>query len=361
MGTDNKINFKNKFEIIRDMIREDILNGHYAPGTNLPPEEKLTETYGINRGTISKAISSLTTEGLIVRKPRTGSKVLEIKDRKLASRLGVLTMITSGHVFGKLFRYLSRTILENHFFPVTIDQHIFGEAENEKFAQHFEGHCEDLVNANPEFFLVDGVVTFPFEVLKKYEERIKNLVFINRIESRFKFKGTHILSDYEQGGYLVASHLLESGDENMLFASASKYSPSFSEQILEGVKKAFLEKGKTFGKENIIHTKDNDDLLVKKILEKFDSKQKPRAIFATQDSRARRVQWALDQQGLKAGKDYRLIGYLNTPWATNFDPPMTSVSIGEEKIVEKFGEILAERKFKNQTFMIEPELKIRET
>lgn len=61
-------------EIQRD-IEAKITTGEWAPGTRIPPERELVETYNCSRMTVNKALSSLAASGMITRKRKSGSFV----------------------------------------------------------------------------------------------------------------------------------------------------------------------------------------------------------------------------------------------------------------------------------------------
>lgn len=74
--------------IVRE-VRERIVSGEWPPGSRIPFEEDMAETYGVSRMTVNKALGQLTREGYLERKRRTGtvvrmpamkSAVLEIVD-----------------------------------------------------------------------------------------------------------------------------------------------------------------------------------------------------------------------------------------------------------------------------------------
>ena len=77
-------------EIARD-IEQAILSGRWPPGHRIPPETGLTKRYACARMTVSKALSSLVSAGLIERRRRLGtfvampnreSAILEVRDLK---------------------------------------------------------------------------------------------------------------------------------------------------------------------------------------------------------------------------------------------------------------------------------------
>ncbi|MBQ6427019.1 MAG: GntR family transcriptional regulator [Clostridia bacterium] len=64
--TDSKINARSPLYLqLREVIRNKIESGEYPPGTAIPSENTLAETYGIHRLSVRSAISSLIYEGLL--------------------------------------------------------------------------------------------------------------------------------------------------------------------------------------------------------------------------------------------------------------------------------------------------------
>lgn len=61
---------------ISTQLRDAIQNGLYPLGSRLPTEEELCKTFNASRPTLRQALTTLAQEGLIMRRPRTGSTVL---------------------------------------------------------------------------------------------------------------------------------------------------------------------------------------------------------------------------------------------------------------------------------------------
>ncbi len=66
-----------KFEAIYQDLARDIDQGKYLAGSLLPSEKALTETYGVSRETVRKALALLTDRGYIQRIMGKGSLVVE--------------------------------------------------------------------------------------------------------------------------------------------------------------------------------------------------------------------------------------------------------------------------------------------
>lgn len=61
---------------IADTLRNDIRRGRYKLGGRLPTEAVLTRVFDTSRPTLRQALGALAAEGLILRRPRTGSIVV---------------------------------------------------------------------------------------------------------------------------------------------------------------------------------------------------------------------------------------------------------------------------------------------
>lgn len=60
---------------VKDRLTEAILSGDLAPGAVLPAEQELAQDFGIAVGTLRRALMTLTEEGLLARRRRTGTVV----------------------------------------------------------------------------------------------------------------------------------------------------------------------------------------------------------------------------------------------------------------------------------------------
>ena len=64
-----------KFKVILDALRESVINGEYREGAKLPSEAELVRRFGVARMTIVKAFKELEQQGLVVRRPGSGTFV----------------------------------------------------------------------------------------------------------------------------------------------------------------------------------------------------------------------------------------------------------------------------------------------
>ena len=334
--------------MLQDIIRENILR--CSPGEKLPPELDMAKLYNVNRGTISKALTSLAQEGLITRKPKQGSIVVDRKQRKLPYRIGVLLDIARGHIYGMMHSLVLQQIQQNHYFPLNLDVYMDTDMT-------FQSYWREVLDTKPEFIVADGFKGFPFEILNENMSRIKNLIFINRVETSLRFPAVYILSDYETGGYLGAQHLIDLGHRELLIIP-HHYDPSpntCDAMRLRGIKKAMEERGLDYENATVLQY-DSFEMLANKLKEKLSKTKKTVGIFAFADQLARVVEGVLKQIRLEAGTDYNIIGYFDTPYATDFEPSLTSVSINPAEIATQLGNVLKNEAFDEKVIMVEPTL-----
>ncbi len=355
------LGFRTKFELVRQSIHSDIVSGVLPIADTLPSEDELGRRYGVNRGTVNKALGALESQGLISRKPRVGSRVLAMRDRKATSQLAALMMLNAGHVFADLHTHMVQAIQRNHYYPVLLDIAPGMEPESERVG--FRNYVAGLLNVFPEFLAVDGMCNLPFDLLHELSGKIHNLIFFNRFESDRPFSASYVLSDYEHGGYLAARHLIEAGCRRIAFAAYNLEKPFvLTSQLCQGLRRAHAEAGLVLEGENVIGCDfSTAEPKLERLVDRFKRAPRPDAVFADSDFFARRVQGELEKLGLTMGVDYRMVGYCNTPWATEGKPELTSVSINEEGIAEAFADLVGRRGYLDcERIMVKPKLVVRD-
>ena len=82
---DEKLSYRTPIYLqLREIIRNRIEEGEYLPGTAIPSENKLAETYGINRLTVRNAVDTLVNEGVLQRVQGKGVFVVGDKYEELS-------------------------------------------------------------------------------------------------------------------------------------------------------------------------------------------------------------------------------------------------------------------------------------
>jgi DNA-binding GntR family transcriptional regulator len=74
MAADPKLPIPVYFQL-KTLLLEEILDGRYGPDGRLPTEYELCERHGISRTPVTRALSELATEGVVIRHRRRGTFV----------------------------------------------------------------------------------------------------------------------------------------------------------------------------------------------------------------------------------------------------------------------------------------------
>lgn len=95
---DGKLSYRTPIYLqLREIIRNRIEEGEYLPGTAIPSENKLAETYGINRLTVRNAVDTLVNEGILRRVQGKGVFVVGDKyEENLDEHGGFVNVMSSG-------------------------------------------------------------------------------------------------------------------------------------------------------------------------------------------------------------------------------------------------------------------------
>ena len=94
---------------LREVIRNKIEDGEYTPGTAIPSENELAETYGINRMTVRSAIDALTKEGILKSVQGKGVFVVGQKSERNLNILEGFTQIMKSKKSEPKFKILQNT------------------------------------------------------------------------------------------------------------------------------------------------------------------------------------------------------------------------------------------------------------
>ncbi|MBR3151805.1 MAG: GntR family transcriptional regulator [Erysipelotrichaceae bacterium] len=128
---------------LRELIRNKIEEGEYLPGTAIPSENKLAETFGLNRLTIRNAVDALVNEGLLRRVQGKGVFVIGKKNE--------ISIEEHAGFVGDSFKNDSRLSIKEL-------QKSEREAGN-KYANLFGLELEDEIYYIRQLHTINGVVT----------------------------------------------------------------------------------------------------------------------------------------------------------------------------------------------------------
>lgn len=345
-----------KYQQVKEIVREEISKRKLKPGDRIPPEERIAEKYEVSLGTVRQAMAELVNEGLIYKEQGKGTFVAEKKKEKTFTIGLLLTDI--GNPF---FSQLARSIQEKaHLLKYSVVYY----STNDQLSRVAES-INMLIKRR-----VDGVILVPILKKKREEELIQKLkendipfVYLDRYLN--KPTSDYIITDNFSGVRQGMEYLISLGHKRIGCISAQPYVRM--KQRVKAYEKIV--------KEYNLVTEDSlvqiSDLLDDKggydaVNKLFSIKNRPTAIFATNDIIAIGAYKAAKDRGIKIPQDLSLVGFDDIETSSHLEVPLTTISQPINKMGEMAVKVLAEKSEKEdseklQKIVLEPKLVIRES
>lgn len=180
--TDAKLDYRMPIYLqLREIVRSKIEEGVYLPGTAIPSENKLAETFGINCLTVRNAVDALVNEGILRRVQGKGVFVVGNKyETVLEEQGGFISTLSANHKRTSI-KELAKTL----------------RPAGNKFANHFNIGLDDLIFYIRHFVTLDNEsvsleeIFVPKEILPQLEI-VDSSVFT--LKDIFAFYGIELCS-----------------------------------------------------------------------------------------------------------------------------------------------------------------------
>jgi LacI family transcriptional regulator len=362
-----------KHRTISRQLSTEIIAGKYDKTGRLPSEAQLVKQFGVSRPTVGRAMRELLEQGLIDRRPGSGTYIRTEKERgqsahSVIPQIGLL-MPTMFHteIFEPLCGELA-SICRSNDFGLWWGTNMSSIAETHMTAEDADLLCGQFIERG-----VAGVFFVSFEhqagceaTNQRITERLKHAgipvvlldrdigVFPNR--SEFDIVGV----DNVAGGFLLADHLIKLGVRRMVYVKRPLTAPTVDSRII-GAQKAILENGLDLP-QPFVYSGDPTDV---KFVRSFAHNQKAEAILCTTDHLAAELLQTLTRIGIRVPKDLRLVGFDNVRFASLLSTPLTTVEQPIRDIAITAFSALRERMTNStlppRTLILTPRLVVRES
>lgn len=330
------IKIENKYEAIVAELRQQISKGLLTG--QIPGQRQMADMFNVNVITLRKALTRLEADGLLEKHPCKGVFVRKNLDIQKHETVALL-LYSHGHLYQEMTAIVNRQLQDRGFYSMLLDTDW-----RQTGSEQLKEQIIRLISSSPAGFIIDGYSNFPFEMLREYRRRIGNLAFMFRNHAP-DIKADNVLTDYSGGGHLGTEYLLNRGRRKILFVMPPPPRLYFDAVlILEGAKKALAEHRIEFTPDMVIDYQEelfengHYDLLEEKLRQ-----YRPDAIFALGDYMARPFYEIAAAKGISIPDDLAILGYYNTPWATSYRVPMSSISVNGQKIAVQAAECLVSR------------------
>ncbi len=362
-----------KHRAISRELATEILAGKYRQTGRLPSETQLVQRFDVSRPTIGRALRSLQEQGLVERRPGSGTYVRSGMDRPATAhptspQLGMIVpSLRQTEIFESICGELASLARVNNY-GLWWGASASPIQEAKMTVQEAEDLCTRFIERG-----VAGVLFVPFEHQadreasnRRITERLRKagipMVLIDRDIGAFPHRSEFDLVGVDNlaGGYLLAAHLIKLGMKRLAYVTRPLTASTVDARIA-GARIAMLDHGLEPPRQ-LIFSGDPTDL---KFVRSFAQSHQLDAVLCTSDHIAAQLLQSLNRLGINVPKDLRLVGFDNVRFASLLTIPLTTMEQPCRDIALTAFNALLERIANStlppRTLMLTPRLVVRES
>lgn len=349
-----------KYIVIKNKLKQLILNGEYEIGSKIPSEAELKDKFNVSRHTIRQSISELVNDGYLKREQGSGTYVssqyqLEAKDTSQKT-IGVITTYLSDYIFPSIIRGIEDELSKKGYALLLSSTQ--NNVQNEK--KSLEMMLENQV---------DGLIVEP----TKSAELNPNLNYYLRMQERGipyvsinasyeELDAPEIRMDDRLASEILTSHLLELGHTRICMIT--KTDDLQGKERMKGFIRAYSKVNKTFdGSLMITFDTEHIGKLTDEIDRVLHLENSPTAFVCYNDQIAIKVNERIANGGKKVPQDISVVSHDNSFLSTATDVKLTSINHPKERLGRDAAswiiQAIEKNSFKQQSIIYEPELILR--
>ncbi|MFP4026936.1 MAG: substrate-binding domain-containing protein [Candidatus Brocadiia bacterium] len=326
-----------KYTGVAQNLLERIENGDYEPGDILPSETDLAEEYDVNRRTLRKALDMLEKKDRIVRRRGRGTFVKASTGTSTTPLLYIGE--TQSHFYKDLYAAISR------------HAQLAGRPAVGFSPQHDPDELSDSAHLKNLLTDAGGVICDTScwgevcEIMPGDTPAVRISGFHAEKTDGKTERSTYIVtSNVREAVHQATHHLLNAGHHRIALACIGwgdgpdplLQRPHPKQHSYQGYRLALQDVG--IEDEFVLgfpagQERDWQELgkrAVRRFVQQADPL--PTAYICEGDFRAAPLMRILREEGLRAPEDFSVIGTGNTPWCEMLEPPLSSMSLGEEEM-----------------------------
>lgn len=312
-----------KYLQIIESLRQNLEAGRYRNGARLPSEAELMRRFDVSRMTVVKAMHHLQQEGLLVRRPGSGTYASDADPNQKP-------------VFGLIIPDLGRTEI---FEPICQGMsaspnasghslswgHSAGGESKEDEAEHL---CEQYIEQR-----VSGVFFAPVEfgprrervnqrVLKALKSARIPVVLLDRCVLGYPARSDYdiVSLDNRRAGYVMTDHLIRQGANRVGFFALEGSAETVDDRIA-GYREALYASGMPLDRELVLRADPADAATLSSRL----AAKEIDALLCANDLTAAHVMRTLLSLGLRIPEDIRIAGIDDVRYAELLPVPLTTL------------------------------------
>lgn len=317
-----KVHRQAKYLDIVESLRNDLESGRYRPGARLPSEAELVRKFGVSRMTVVKAVQQLQQEGLLHRKPGSGS-FAKVEVPNEAGMFGLLIPdLGTTEIFEPICRGMMRS--------PSIRSHALSWGNALASSQHREAAeqlCQRYIEQK-----VAGVFFAPLEfnsrrddvnarILKALSKAHIPVVLLDRDVSAYPGRSEFDLVglDNRRAGFVMTSHLAHQGGEHIAFLARVGSAETVESRVV-GYREALYARGLSFSEQSVLRGDASDTAFIQNAMKRA----RIDAIMCANDHTAANLMQTLISLGVRIPEDIRIAGVDDVKYASLLPIPLTT-------------------------------------
>lgn len=325
---------------LKEDLRSRITGGKLKPGEALHGENELSRRYGISRMSVRNALTELVREGLIITLPGKGSFVAD-RNKKVSGevngrRVAFIVPNVEDLVTSEIYRGVEEIIRKRGYSPTVFGSNRSIERETANLKLLLEKKETGAIifpnwgRANSEAIFELKKEGYPFVLVDK---------FFRDIETDY------VVTDNVDGAYQAVEHLIKLGHKRI--GHIAGLESTANEDRLEGYRLALGRHKLVYEPELIKKMSGNGFKTMEPENGGYDEmhlllslKEKPTAVFASNDYLAIGIMKAIKEAGLNVPDDIAVAGFDDLKFSASLEIPLTTVAQPFRDIGEKAAKIL---------------------
>jgi GntR family transcriptional regulator, arabinose operon transcriptional repressor len=204
-----------RYQQVREILRQEIIDQNMKPGERLAPERELAERFGVSRFTVCRALSALVQEGVLVRQQGNGTFVSSWRERPIRARTQtialVIPLLRNMRIPGEIVKGAAYTMQQRDYKLVFADTRNSSQAEAREIEQRRREH-------------IDGLLIWPvdqdpnLEIFKELLYTGPPLVMIDRFFEDIPCD--YVVTDNTWAAYEITRRLIEHGHRRIAHFTA---------------------------------------------------------------------------------------------------------------------------------------------
>jgi len=346
-----------KYIVIKNEIKQWILDNKYPIGSKIPSESKIQEKYEVSRHTVRQAISVLVHDGYLQKKQGAGTFVSNHFTNGPANTtktIGVITTYVSDYIFPSIIRGIESELSQKQYSLMLSSTHNNVEKEKMSLETMLQQNVDGLIIEPTKSSYLNPNLNYYLQILQK---KVPLLMFHAKYE---ELDIPVVAMDDVQAGKIATDYLIELEHKNI--AVITKTDDQQGKKRLKGYINSLNENNLSFENEYILsYNTETMDLISDKIIRLINSNKVPTGFVCYNDQVAVLLIQELLSLGKRIPEDFSVVSIDNSYLSTTI-PSIRLTSVNHPK--EEMGEVAAklmlkaieDHSYENQSFTFQPEL-----